>query len=873
TDDNWQSAATNQNRKLNGLHFVALTPAEWHERGKVNTAKVNRPRRARISQTLIYIPIALTVKHLRTTSESLEEKWLKWRRVLSSVSLARVPAVPPAGHISPGLLAVSPRRPRHGISRFFDDDVQRMNKRQLYYQVLNFGKTVSSAPVPCKGLTVITGRESPVAVVLGGSTERAFHREDFLFLASRAEDHPVGVEETVVFRIEGREVPIVHRVLKIHEKQNGPVKFLTKGEKNDVVRTARGFVPYTGVVTILMSSVQYSSCWVYLCWSIVSKKSALLFLEDAVLFVPESSVMESWPACQGQNTPSLLRVSSSLNLSQDPASGSVHAVLCVEATVHQLQLSAAQPIFAIPCTVTGNRKGTGDTRMKKTQAIPLRGTTLSASQTGSGIYRDGWTSGAADTSTNEVINPVCKESPIMLLEIPKYIGAYASWFVQVSEPLQNGILGRLQLHSYWGKDCLDIHFVTESEKWTLGVTSWNKDGEVVENFPALRINISVKNSNAGNIQAPHGSPALRPFPIHNHEDELDWNHERAELFTLVMDMKSQRHHINDFIDTRHFIIARHHKKKASSGIMKYNGDNPPLDYAHCKDKMKEQPLCKKMGNWNPAVTPKIDTEIQRMIFVMFCDLLSHYLWSHDPKIVTVLTDTPAGSQKKNRPEILLIDCHRWKSYYFPYGRYEVRQYAKIGALFTSKTLPYEQKTRPESGIQLVGDLRAVMSESRGEESIDQDAEKKETRKGKLQALKGDSVQQAERVTLGPATNVTMEKKEITLQVTKRAVIDLVKGKTMNRTRHSKTLEPPKRRRFPPVVNASTKSLDDDRSNLQRETDEEDVQKRTYFLLTKGKKAMEALCPPKTFLDQIQYLPTSKTAQVLPLVSKMMLSDP
>ena len=26
----------------------------------------------------------------------------------------------------------------------------------------------------------------------------------------------------------------------------------------------------------------------------------------------------------------------------------------------------------------------------------------------------------------------------------------------------------------------------------------------------------------------------------------------------------------------------------------------------------------------------------------------------------------------------LIDCQRWKSYYFPYGRYEVRQYAKIG---------------------------------------------------------------------------------------------------------------------------------------------------------------------------------------------------
>lgn len=39
-------------------------------------------------------------------------------------------------------------------------------------------------------------------------------------------------------------------------------------------------------------------------------------------------------------------------------------------------------------------------------------------------------------------------------------------------------------------------------------------------WPAQRINISVKNSNAGNIQAPHGSPDLRPFPIHNHEEEL-----------------------------------------------------------------------------------------------------------------------------------------------------------------------------------------------------------------------------------------------------------------------------------------------------------------------------------------------------------------
>ncbi|XP_025924036.1 signal peptidase complex catalytic subunit SEC11A isoform X5 [Apteryx rowi] len=100
--------------------------------------------------------------------------------------------------------------------------------------------------------------------------EPAFHRGDLLFLTNRIED-PIRVGEIVVFRIEGREIPIVHRVLKIHEKQNGDIKFLTKGdnnavddrglykqgqhwlEKKDVVGRARGFVPYIGIVTILMN--------------------------------------------------------------------------------------------------------------------------------------------------------------------------------------------------------------------------------------------------------------------------------------------------------------------------------------------------------------------------------------------------------------------------------------------------------------------------------------------------------------------------------------------------------------------------------------------------------------------------------------------
>uniref|UniRef100_A0A2K6FZ33 Signal peptidase complex catalytic subunit SEC11A n=1 Tax=Propithecus coquereli TaxID=379532 RepID=A0A2K6FZ33_PROCO len=136
------------------------------------------------------------------------------------------------------------------LSLDFLDDVRRMNKRQLYYQVLNFGMIVSSALMIWKGLMVITGSESPIVVVLSGSMEPAFHRGDLLFLTNRVED-PIRVGEIVVFRIEGREIPIVHRVLKIHEKY---VKFSPFDDiEHWLFFVCFRFVPYIGIVTILMN--------------------------------------------------------------------------------------------------------------------------------------------------------------------------------------------------------------------------------------------------------------------------------------------------------------------------------------------------------------------------------------------------------------------------------------------------------------------------------------------------------------------------------------------------------------------------------------------------------------------------------------------
>lgn len=88
---------------------------------------------------------------------------------------------------------------------------------QIYYQFLNFAMIVSSALMIWKGLMVVTGSESPIVVVLSGSMEPAFYRGDLLFLTNY-KDEPIRVGDIIVFRIDGRDIPIVHRVLKVHER-------------------------------------------------------------------------------------------------------------------------------------------------------------------------------------------------------------------------------------------------------------------------------------------------------------------------------------------------------------------------------------------------------------------------------------------------------------------------------------------------------------------------------------------------------------------------------------------------------------------------------------------------------------------------------
>ena len=169
------------------------------------------------------------------------------------------------------------------------------NKRQLAFQALNLAMICFSALMIWKGIMFLTHSESPVVVVLSGSMEPAFQRGDILFLSNL--DAPVEVGEIVVFKVAGRDIPIVHRVLRVHERglvtresapppvsplsmaaavvpandTAGSVVFLTKGDNNaiddrnlsapgqlwlrrtEILGVARASLPYVGMVTILLN--------------------------------------------------------------------------------------------------------------------------------------------------------------------------------------------------------------------------------------------------------------------------------------------------------------------------------------------------------------------------------------------------------------------------------------------------------------------------------------------------------------------------------------------------------------------------------------------------------------------------------------------
>lgn len=110
-------------------------------------------------------------------------------------------------------------------------ELRYMKPRQTLAQLLNFCLVLSSAFMMWKALSLAADSPSPIVVVLSGSMEPAFQRGDILFLWNRnlemnvAGGVPVAeggfggtqVGEIIVYNVAGKDIPIVHRVVRRHK--------------------------------------------------------------------------------------------------------------------------------------------------------------------------------------------------------------------------------------------------------------------------------------------------------------------------------------------------------------------------------------------------------------------------------------------------------------------------------------------------------------------------------------------------------------------------------------------------------------------------------------------------------------------------------
>ncbi|KAI9199304.1 SEC11-like 3-like protein [Polychytrium aggregatum] len=152
----------------------------------------------------------------------------------------------------------------------FTKKLSKMSIRQIATQLLQFCLIISSALMIWKTLAVVMNTESPIVVVLSESMEPAFQRGDLLFLATPSS--PIRVGDICVYKLKGKEIPIVHRVLRLHDDASTGKQFLlTKGDNNpsddralynrgqlwvhedEVIGRVQGYLPYIGMVTILLN--------------------------------------------------------------------------------------------------------------------------------------------------------------------------------------------------------------------------------------------------------------------------------------------------------------------------------------------------------------------------------------------------------------------------------------------------------------------------------------------------------------------------------------------------------------------------------------------------------------------------------------------
>ncbi|XP_044955409.1 signal peptidase complex catalytic subunit SEC11A-like [Hordeum vulgare subsp. vulgare] len=85
-----------------------------------------------------------------------------------------------------------------------------------------------------EGLMLVTGVKAPAMAVLSESMEPGIKKGDMVFVHNKS-NQPFHVGEIILFKVDGFELPVVHRVIEVHKHPDtGEIQVLTKGDNNSV---------------------------------------------------------------------------------------------------------------------------------------------------------------------------------------------------------------------------------------------------------------------------------------------------------------------------------------------------------------------------------------------------------------------------------------------------------------------------------------------------------------------------------------------------------------------------------------------------------------------------------------------------------------
>ncbi|KAA8499644.1 Signal peptidase complex catalytic subunit SEC11 [Porphyridium purpureum] len=146
--------------------------------------------------------------------------------------------------------------------------VSKLCSRYYLLQAIQVAQVLATALIFYRVCMFVADNESPVVVILSGSMLPGMRRGDIMFLWNS--NAPLRTGDIVVYEIPGREVPIIHRVIRVHARGIESEQIMTKGDNNFVddaplydgrdllsrdflVGRAVGSIPYAGYLTILLN--------------------------------------------------------------------------------------------------------------------------------------------------------------------------------------------------------------------------------------------------------------------------------------------------------------------------------------------------------------------------------------------------------------------------------------------------------------------------------------------------------------------------------------------------------------------------------------------------------------------------------------------